>query len=353
MSLFIITKNTCYTKEKEQMNEQMKKITKNIIGPRIIKTGLSTFLTALFCMTLNLTPIFAVITSIVSIEPTAKASLKKAYIRFPASILGAFIAVTSTYILGDTPLAYSIAATLTIVVCHQLKLFDGMLVASITAVAMVPNIHQDFAFNFFSRLLTTTIGLTTAGLVNFLVLPPKYQDKIQELIYKIEVDYKRLFVMRSKEVLVGDFQSEKSEKQLYQINQTVSEIERLIKYEHEESQYHKNDIDRKKAMAAIERELQLDRLIIIHLTNMIYMPPGTYFDFSLEERKAYVDILKAMQTQTAPPKQALSIFKSSVKHLSEFDDNQMKSHYIYELLMIQKLMMRYNLVKIEDEPTYK
>ena len=50
---------------------------KNIIGARTLKTGLATFLTALFCMLLNLNPIFAILTTVVTIEPTAKASIKK------------------------------------------------------------------------------------------------------------------------------------------------------------------------------------------------------------------------------------------------------------------------------------
>ncbi|WP_243720039.1 FUSC family protein [Macrococcus lamae] len=310
---------------------------KHLLGPRIIKTGLATFLTALICQMLTLPAIFAVITSIVSIEPTAKASLKKAYIRFPASILGAFIAVMSTFFLGDSPLAYSIAATLTIVVCHQLKLFDGMLVASLTAVAMVPNIHDAFAYNFFSRLATTTIGLTTAGLVNYLVLPPKYQHQIQELISTIERDTLNLFIQRSKEVLIGNFQSTASIKQLEAINTKVSRAHQLIKYEHEEYQYHK-DLNRKRSMTDLEKQLQIDQLIILHLSNMIYLPDDQYFDFTMDEREAYVQILEATEQQKPIPRPALSTFKSSVKHLNEFDDNQLKSHYIYELLMIQKLM---------------
>ncbi len=55
----------------------MDKWYKKIIGARTIKTGLATFLTSLFCLMLDLTPIFAILTAIVTIEPTAKASLKK------------------------------------------------------------------------------------------------------------------------------------------------------------------------------------------------------------------------------------------------------------------------------------
>ena len=81
---------------------------KHIIGARTIKTGLATFLTTLFCLLLNLTPIFAILTAIVSIEPTAKASLRKGYRRLPATVIGALFAVIFTYIFGDqSPFTYT------------------------------------------------------------------------------------------------------------------------------------------------------------------------------------------------------------------------------------------------------
>ena len=43
---------------------------------------------------------FAVITAIVTIEPTAEDSIKKAFIRFPASAIGAAFAVLFTYFFG-------------------------------------------------------------------------------------------------------------------------------------------------------------------------------------------------------------------------------------------------------------
>src|SRR5699024_4284927 len=91
----------------------------------------------------------------------------------------------STYFFGESPLSYSLAATVTIFVCYQLKLIDGMLVAAITAVAMVPVIHDAFVYNFISRLATTTIGLTTAGLVNFIILPRKYFRNLHKQIKRI------------------------------------------------------------------------------------------------------------------------------------------------------------------------
>ena len=62
----------------------------------------------------------------------------------------------------------------------------GTTVAVLTSVAMIPGIHEAYVFNFFSRLLTALIGLVTAGLVNFMILPPKYYNQLEDHLYDSE-----------------------------------------------------------------------------------------------------------------------------------------------------------------------
>nr|MDK7246206.1 aromatic acid exporter family protein [Staphylococcus lugdunensis] len=175
----------------------MNKWYKNIIGARTIKTGVATFFTTVFCMLLNLTPIFAILTAIVTIEPTAKASLKKGYRRLPATVIGALLAVVFTFIFGDqSPFSYALSATFTILLCTKLNLQVGTTVAVLTSVAMIPGIHEAYIFNFFSRLLTAVIGLLTAGFVNFIILPPKYFQQIEDNIAISETKTFELFSSR-------------------------------------------------------------------------------------------------------------------------------------------------------------
>ncbi|MBN4911177.1 aromatic acid exporter family protein [Staphylococcus sp. EG-SA-13] len=314
-----------------------------IIGARIIKTGLATFLTALICMSLNLNPIFAVITSIVTIEPTAKASLKKAFIRFPASILGAFIAVISTYFFGESPLSYSLAATVTILVCYKLKLFDGMLVAAITAVAMVPVIHEAFVYNFVSRLATTTIGLATAGIVNFIILPPKYINQIEDINHKMDQSILEIYIARLKELLLGEYESALSMKKVSTLQQQATKIEQLIKYQKEEYDYHRAKKESKSHIRKVEMKYHINRLLNAHLLNLVYLPENTHIVFTEKERTAISNFIKSYEhlikaNEYKKQKNAASTLKNSVKGLNEFDENQIKSHIIYEILMINKIL---------------
>src|SRR5699024_4586284 len=104
-------------------------------GHRIIKTTLAVFLTAYNCLLLDWPAVFAVITAIVTMEPTVSASIKKGVVRFPASAISAFYAASFVALLGNSPITYPLAASLPIITCFLLRLHTLLLVATVTAVA--------------------------------------------------------------------------------------------------------------------------------------------------------------------------------------------------------------------------
>ncbi|MFC0138464.1 aromatic acid exporter family protein [Staphylococcus petrasii] len=322
----------------------MNKWYKHIIGARTIKTGLATFLTSLFCLMLNLTPIFATLTAIVTIEPTAKASLKKGYRRLPATVIGALFAVIFTYIFGDTsPLSYTFAAVFTILLCTKLNLQVGTTVAVLTAMAMIPGIHHAYYFNFFSRLLTALIGLVTAGLVNFIVLPPKYYQQIEDNLSVIEQKMYKLFALRCQELLLGKFQSDESNDLLDKLVGLNTKTETLIGYQRDELRYHKNKEKEWKRLKDISNRAYSDRLFATHLSNIIYLPKNIHLKFTADEKMAIIRISKSVNKipsndEFIRQREAASTLKSSVKLLEEFDQNQIKSHLIYEILLIYKIL---------------
>src|SRR5690625_398774 len=113
-------------------------------GNRIVKTTVSVFLTAFICTLIGWPPVFAVITAIVTLEPTVSDSIKKGIVRFPASAIGSFYAVLFIALFGNSPITYTLAASLTIITCYRLKLHAGLLVAAITAVAMIEVIYDNY-----------------------------------------------------------------------------------------------------------------------------------------------------------------------------------------------------------------
>ncbi len=316
---------------------------RKIIGPRIIKTGLSTFLTAVICMMLNLPPIFAVITAIVTIEPTAYASLKKAYVRFPASIIGAFIAVASLYLFGESALTYSLAATLTIFVTYKLNLHAGVLVAALTAVAMVPSVGDAYFYNFFSRLATTTIGLATSTLINFLVLPPKYTGQIQDMTLSTTKRTHDLLIQRLVELTESRFLSKKSEKAYGAIQKQINESEKLLKYQQDEFRYHTSNREELRLMNRLEREIQFKKLYFIHVGNLIYLPENITLDFSDAEKDAIHGIIQYLKSDFSSLKMTNPSIRALRRQIKTMDEEKeaFKIHTFYEIIIIYQMIVQH------------
>lgn len=322
---------------------------KQIIGARTIKTGLATFLTAFICLAFDLNPIFAILTAIVTIEPTAKASLRKGIKRLPATVIGALLAVIFTYLLGDqSPFTYALSATMTVLICAHLNLHVGITVATLTSVAMIPGIHEAYVYNFLSRLVTAIIGLGTAGVVNFIVLPPKYYDQIESRIKKSERDMYKLYRRRMKEILLNRYYSSKSDQQLERLHAANTTIETLIGFQRDELSYHKNHKEDWLRLRKLTNRAHTNRLFITHLANIIYLPKQIEISFTMEERLAILQIARRVDEITQcghfkREKKAASVLKNAVKALDEFDENQIKSHIIYEILLIYRILgERYN-----------
>ncbi|MCU5746216.1 aromatic acid exporter family protein [Staphylococcus sp. SQ8-PEA] len=317
---------------------------KNIIGARTIKTGLATFLTALICLSLHMNPIFAILTAIVTIEPTAKASLKKGYRRLPATIIGVVFAVVFTYLFGDdSPFSYALTALFTIMACTKFNLQVGTTVATLTALAMIPGIHDEFIYNFFSRLLTAIIGLVTAGLVNFVILPPKYYDQLDTLINNTESDMYALYSDRVQQLLIGKFKSERSERALDKLIALNNRVDTLLNYQKDELRYHKHRDQEWIQVSRITSRTHTNRLFITHLSNIIFLPKNVNVVFNSEERLAILKISHSINQIFATghferEKSSASVLKRSVKGLDEFDENQIKSHIIYEILLIYRIL---------------
>ncbi|MBD8068512.1 FUSC family protein [Bacillus sp. PS06] len=216
----------------------MKHVTK-VFGSRILKTGLAVFITALICNVLNLPSIFAVVTAIVTIEPTVSDSIRKGIVRLPASAIGAGISMTCAAILGDVPLTYTISTICTIFLCHKLKLDAGILVATLTAVTMIPFTPDHFLYAFFARLGTTTIGLFVSTMVNLLILPPDYSKKITDNIKNGFQECASLLSTHSSALVKGMVSFEELNHQLDIIEQQIKDTLQLCNYKREEWKYHR------------------------------------------------------------------------------------------------------------------
>ncbi|MGF2615402.1 hypothetical protein FZC84_18295 [Rossellomorea vietnamensis] len=264
----------------------------NIIGGRVIKTAIAVFVTALICYWLNLPTAFAVITAIVTVEPTAADSIRKGLVRFPASAIGAALAILFTSLFGDTPVTYTLATLFTIVICHKLHLEDGMLVATLTAVAMIPTTNDHYLLSFVSRLGSTSIGLIISTLVNIFVLPPNYSPRITTMIHNLFVKTGNLLESRVIELVLAKQTEFKTRISFQEVNKSMDTIEKLCRYQRKEWKYHRHSRKDMKLFHYENKKMSILRQIHYHLGNLILLPQH---DIKWDEEKQ-TKVIAAVQS---------------------------------------------------------
>ncbi|SDQ27247.1 FUSC family protein [Virgibacillus salinus] len=329
----------------------------NFPGSRVVKTGVAIFITAWICVLLEWPPVFAVITAIVTIEPTVSDSIRKGLIRFPASAIGSAYAVLFISIFGNSPLTYSLAAVFTIATCFKFKLHAGLLVATLTAVAMVEVIHSNYLISFFIRLGTTTTGLIVSTAVNMFVLPPDYTkdiiQKIQGIRKKTGIVIEKVFQDILQE---NDKELETTEQNLVdQLEKTIHQTETLIRFQKDETKYHPLVGTEKDQFQSAQDHLFKLKLIHYHIDNLINTPLKT-ISWSKEERtiilKAVSELAYSLQNKTnytsgkhqQQLKQLTEIFWDDNEDITKNNDNH-PTTFPPELIILYELVSVYNLVE--------
>ncbi|MEK4302339.1 aromatic acid exporter family protein [Oceanobacillus sp. FSL W8-0428] len=256
-----------------------------IIGNRVIKTGIAVFFTALICNWFDFPPTFAVITAIVTIEPTVTDSIKKGLVRFPASAIGAAYAVIFLSLLGNSPFTYMLAAVLTIFTCFRLNLHAGLLVATLTAIAMIEIVEDSYFLSFLIRLATTTIGLSVSTLVNMFVFPPNYHHSIhkqtESIREKLSNHMKRCYYELIFTKMPLDMGMNKK------VGAVYKELENAVLlslYQKNDLKYHRILEKRESELTRLRRQIHYLRTIQYHVTN-IAEQPSKEFEWSTQKQK--------------------------------------------------------------------
>ncbi|WP_165967262.1 aromatic acid exporter family protein [Jeotgalibacillus sp. S-D1] len=325
----------------------MKWVQNRFVGGRIVKTGVAVFVTAFICQLFNLPVIFAVITAIVTIEPTAADSIRKGIIRFPASAIGGAVAMLTTFLIGNVALTYAISAVATIWLCHKLRLEAGMLVATLTAVAMIPGADDHYLLTFVTRLGTTVIGLLTSTLVNFVLLPPKYEKQIHEQSSQAENELTRIFHQRMEELLAGSTRSRELENAADRLRHKLDRTETLCRFQLEEWHYHRYKREEMRIVHMHQKKLYLFKQLTYHLTNLLSLPMDEKPKWSEKEkedlRKLTSQLIERIHTtQNLDPidRSALQTLRNALKDETEEEELPVKSYIYFELLTIHALLRK-------------
>lgn len=333
-------------------------------GSRILKTGIAIFLTAVICEWLHWPPVFAVITAIVTIEPTISDSIKKGIIRFPASAIGSAYAVFFIALFGNSPVTYTLAAVLTIVTCYRLKLHAGLLVATLTAVAMVEVIHSNYLLSFFIRLGTTTTGLLVSTAVNMFVFPPDYRKDIVQNIESLGKRAGTILEKTFQTILYDKHEDRKKYRAgIDKLYNDIKKTEVLIRFQSDESKLHPLVGGDEEQLHTGEKQLAFLHNLDYHLDNLVRMPLRN-ISWTMDERDIIMHAVKELANDLRHPEDYNSKKHAlQLKYLTDlfWEDNEeiTKGNEVHptkfppELIILYELVTIYNLVERFYNPYHK
>lgn len=309
------------------------------VGPRVIKTGIAVFITALICVKLELPVIFAVITAIVTTEPTAADSLKRGIIRLPAAAIGASFALIFDLFLGNGAMTFALVSMLTILFCHHLKLDNGTLVATLTAVAMIPGVSDGIVTEFLLRLSGTSLGIIISTLVNFAVLPPKFGPL---LVNKVNNLYKQTSILLNdliqQIILANGTKDNQAVRNLFQELEKAFEISA---YQEAEWNYRKSNTLEERSFHFLQKKLKQLQKLINHVSNLNDVDLISPLSFS--EKKVLIHLGNLVNELCQNPfkenKLQLSVYQDEIftmlkKEMEKTDGYCQKKAFFYEVLAI-------------------
>lgn len=155
-------------------------------GARMIKTGISVSLSLYLAELLNLGPIiFAGIAAALAIQPSLYRSWQIILDQVQSNTIGAILAIIFTMFLGNDPFVVGLVVILVIAVNIQLRTDKSIPLSIVTVVAIMQSTTGNYLLFALERFLLILLGIGSSVLLNFMFLPPRYEDKLYTKLQEI------------------------------------------------------------------------------------------------------------------------------------------------------------------------
>lgn len=153
-------------------------------GARMIKTALAVMLAVFLAERLNLNSVVGAITAIINVQPSLNRSLRNAGEQLAVHVVGVAVGLAVGVLWAPGPLEMGLATPLVIWLVLRLGLGD-VVMALVPMVIILSSPREEFLTEALSRSLVIFLGLASGLLVNGLVAPPRYREKLVERLRKL------------------------------------------------------------------------------------------------------------------------------------------------------------------------
>lgn len=209
-------------------------------GARILKTGIAVVLALLVVQLLGLTPgLIAGIAAVNALQPNVHRSFSQTWNQFRGNIIGAVAAIVMVLLFESNLIVVglTIILVLSILMFFNLQSVSGLAVVTVIAIMDEPLGAEmttgDFLQTAAIRFSLVMIGVLCALVINLLIIPPKYEDKLYNHSVVITNDIFKLIRLE----LNGASDAITIRKDVKALDQRVNKLETLYDWYKEERPY--------------------------------------------------------------------------------------------------------------------
>jgi uncharacterized membrane protein YccC len=152
------------------------------IGLRNVKTAVAVMLCVLISQALRLEyPFYAAIAAIISMESSMALSFRAGRNRMMGTLVGAGLGLLFAILQPDNALLCGVGMVLLIWICNRFEWNSSISIAGIVFLAIMVNMggRNPLAYSL-NRILDTTIGISVALLVNYLLFPRYHAGRVEK-----------------------------------------------------------------------------------------------------------------------------------------------------------------------------
>lgn len=224
------------------------------LGARIIKTGIAVSLSLYIAMIFNLEPIlFAAVAAVLSIQPSLYRSWQNVLEQVQANLIGAILAISFSYFLGNDPIIVGLVVILVIAINIHLKMDKSIALAIITVIAIMESTTGNFFLFALDRFLLILIGIGSSVLVNAIFLPPKYEDRLYAKIH--HMNQSMLSYLRSS--TSNEFDDKTLREEVQRLKEELTAIDQLyLLYKEERTYFRKVKYSKTRKLVLFRQMIQ-------------------------------------------------------------------------------------------------
>lgn len=149
-------------------------------GWRIVKTGVAVCLCIFIAQLLRLEyPFYSAIATVIALQATMADSFKQGINRLKGTLVGAVFGYLFALVAVNNPIWTGLGIIVTFTVLNYMRWKEAMQIASVVFIAITLNLMGEPMNYAINRFIDTALGITIAFLVNWLIFPPKYKEKVE------------------------------------------------------------------------------------------------------------------------------------------------------------------------------